>query len=532
MIRPFVAALALSPLVLAALASAAPAQDIAWPAPTPGLCGQPAELSYRLDAQLQFDTIDMQLPLEMRRAEPAYVEFRVPDAAEITLTATANDDSDPYLTLYDNFGRIVGEDDDGGGGFDSRLVVTLDPGAYCAQVRTLGVPYPMGAISFAMVAGAAPFDGGGGGGGRLPAFDANAACTDPAQQIDAGGLRVGVGRRTFDGRIEAGGGQAWRLALPDGGPLQIDLASPDFDTVLEVYDTAGNWLAENDDGPSGTDSQVAQAFEPGELCVAVRSYADEGGGDYALSLALVEGGFPDIGGGDIGVCADPANTADFGAPLTGGTISLSGQFAGVPETYVRLSVPDGGEVRIDLASDAFDTLLALYDGDGAMIVENDDGPNSGTDSQIAESLAPGTYCLGVRAFGAGEGAFQLVATAQGGGTGGSVAALPDPAAQLEELGALDGVLRSSLVTTDKTLWVAFDLAQEAGVQVDATSLSGAFTLRLVSEGGDPVIEARSAGALNSARLEVALMPGRYLVAQESHADDGATKVRQIIVTRR
>jgi len=529
MTRSIFAALALVPIpALLVTAPAAPAQEIVWPAPTPGLCRQPAELSYRIDAPLFLDTVDMQLPLELRRAEPAYVEFRLAEAAQITLTATALDDSDPYLTLYDNFGRIVGEDDDGGGDYDSRLVVTLEAGTYCAQVRTLGAPYPLGEISFEMVAGEAPFDGGGDG----STFDVYAACTDPAQQVDAGSLSAATGNVRLDGRIEGGGGQAWRLALPEGGPLRIDVESLDFDTMLEVYDTAGNWLAENDDGPSGTDSQVAQEFAPGELCLAVTPYEGGAGGDYALRLALVEGGFPDIGGGGIGVCADPANTADFGVPLTGGSISLTGQFAGVPETYVRLSVPDGGPVQIDLGSDAFDTLLALYSADGAMIVENDDGPNTGTDSQIAETLAPGDYCLGVRAFGAGEGEFHLTAAAPAGAGGGGVALLPAPEAQVEELGTLDGVLRSSLVTADKVLWAAFDLAQEASVQVDATSLSGAFTLRLVSEAGDLVAEANSSGALNSARFDATLTPGRYLVAQESTFDDGETKVRQIIVTRR
>jgi len=45
---------------------------------------------------------------------------------------------DPTLSVYDGYGNQLGFNDDGGGGLDSQLVLTLAPGNYIVEVAGYG----------------------------------------------------------------------------------------------------------------------------------------------------------------------------------------------------------------------------------------------------------------------------------------------------------------------------------------------------------------------------------------------------------
>lgn len=60
----------------------------------------------------------------------------------------------------------------------------------------------------------------------------------------------------------------------------------------------------------------------------------------------------------------------------------------------------GDQVAIDLTSDNFDSMVMLIAEDGAMVAENDDGPDGTTNSLLFSRITEtGRYIVRVRAFG-------------------------------------------------------------------------------------------------------------------------------------
>ena len=57
------------------------------------------------------------------------------DAGLLVVEAIANGDSDPWLVVYDDLGRRIGENDDYGDGLDSLVMARLQPGTYIIGVR-------------------------------------------------------------------------------------------------------------------------------------------------------------------------------------------------------------------------------------------------------------------------------------------------------------------------------------------------------------------------------------------------------------
>ena len=73
---------------------------------------------------------------------------------------------------------------------------------------------------------------------------------------------------------------------------------------------------------------------------------------------------------------------------------------------------EGDQIAIDLSSEDFDSILLLIAEDGTTIAENDDSPDSSSNSLLFTRIATaGKYIVRVRAFGqAGSGNFQLKVT--------------------------------------------------------------------------------------------------------------------------
>ena len=73
---------------------------------------------------------------------------------------------------------------------------------------------------------------------------------------------------------------------------------------------------------------------------------------------------------------------------------------------------EGDQIAIDLSSDDFDSILLLIAEDGTTIAENDDSPDSTSNSLLFTRINnAGRYIVRVRAFGqAGSGNFKLKVT--------------------------------------------------------------------------------------------------------------------------
>ncbi len=125
-----------------------------------------------------------------------------------------------------------------------------------------------------------------GGAYTLSVIDPPAATPTPSPSPTAppaGDAQIGDNR----GDIEIGGGDVWLFAGRAGQVLTLD-TDADWDTTLTVYRENGLVLAANDDDArGGTTSYLEELVLPATEIyrIEVRSYNDQGGGRYTLTLA-------------------------------------------------------------------------------------------------------------------------------------------------------------------------------------------------------------------------------------------------------
>jgi hypothetical protein len=79
-------------------------------------------------------------------------------------------------------------------------------------------------------------------------------------------------------------GDSWQLSLAAPTTLQIDLASTDFDPVLVVTTSAGQWLTLNDDANESVNSQVIITLPAGDYLLVASTYAPLTTGSYQLAV--------------------------------------------------------------------------------------------------------------------------------------------------------------------------------------------------------------------------------------------------------
>ncbi len=64
-----------------------------------------------------------------------WFSFQVEESGLVLVEAIAAGDSDPWLVVYDDLGREVGQNDDYGSGFDSLVSAKVEPGTYVVGVK-------------------------------------------------------------------------------------------------------------------------------------------------------------------------------------------------------------------------------------------------------------------------------------------------------------------------------------------------------------------------------------------------------------
>lgn len=176
---------------------------------------------------------------------------------------------DMYLVLLDPSGGVADEDDDGGDGTDSRITYTLSgAGTWTIIVNSLAPG--TGAYTLA-VSGCT----------IVP------PCTRPAIPLSCNTTTqaaLGTDDCTFpDGSYY----ESYSFQGTVGQVVTIDLKATGFDTLLALFDPSGEILDVNDDGPSGTDSQiVAELPVTGTYVILATSFeAAPITGAYSLALA-------------------------------------------------------------------------------------------------------------------------------------------------------------------------------------------------------------------------------------------------------
>jgi hypothetical protein len=220
-----------------------------------------------------------------------------------------------------------------------------------------------------------------------------------------------------------GGASVWySWTAPAGGPVVVETAGSDFDTVLSVYTGASiaslSEVAANDDVVPGSDltSRVAFTGVPNQTYrIAVDGYKEGAGeaqtGDVRLHL--------------LGTEPAPANDAFAAAqPLTGSSASREADTnrnatkeAGEPahvgnqggaSVWYRWTAPASGPVVVETAGSDFDTLLAVYTGASigslSEVAADDDAGEALTSRLAFTAAADQTYRIAVDGYSGGGGA--------------------------------------------------------------------------------------------------------------------------------
>jgi hypothetical protein len=375
--------------------------------------------------------------------------------------ATGGDEFDTVLTLRDAARRLIAENDDGSDlSRNSLIEETLAAGEYCLSVsgyaetggnarleiiETEGLEGGDAGDAGAgggqigdggqIVGGGGQIDGGGSDGGTMggTGFAAGGPCGDLARTLSLGRIGQGFGNVQTSGTVALNEAQDWILSLADPLDLRLEATSDGIDTLLALYDTGGTLLDENDDGfESGTGSRIVRSLGAGDYCISVQDYF---GSDGSFQLAAYEesSGGGSIGGGQIGggtsaggafaandPCGDPSNTLYLGALGRGFMQSLAqGSVPGNGTSHFAADLNGPLDLTVAARSGAFDTVLSIYDAAGTLIAENDDGVDTGTDSEVVSGFMAGPVCFAVRGFGGVGGPFELAVVEEGGSGGGS-----------------------------------------------------------------------------------------------------------------
>lgn len=187
------------------------------------------------------------------------------------------------------------------------------------------------------------------------------------------------------------------FTLSRGADVRVEAAGRGAgDTIIDLLDESGGVILSDDDSGGNGASRAETYLDAGTYCMAVRSY--DGGPMTAfvrigrteqdpLTEGISTGDTTD--GGEAGSC-------DTAVPLGGLGASAVASVDETPYWSFTLDTPTPVSIRAE--NETADPVLTLYDAAGSYITENDDFDGLNSQIDMADPLAPGTYCLGVTAL--------------------------------------------------------------------------------------------------------------------------------------
>lgn len=419
--------------------------------------------------------------------------FQLGSSAEVTITMDRTDSSgiDPYIQLRDSNGNEIAYDDDGGSGFNSRLVRQLNAGSYQVLAREFG-RNDTGMYRILVSSG--------GGAVTTPAPTPTPAPA-PAPSMP-GSIPIAVGQ-TITSYINVGQEQSFSFTVGSAQSIQIDVESVDgaIDSYLELYEQSGREIATNDDGGSGFNSRLVRDLQPGSYRFVARDLGNNSAG--SLRVTVQSRGQAQVASGPI-----PIN---IGQRLTANLV------AGNEQVFV-LQVPSTQQLQIDFESldGEIDPYLVIEDQFGNEVASNDDGPR-GLDSRIVTSLNPGSY----RVIGSdlwGDRGGQIALSVQQAQAVSAAQGIPITVGQSIDSYINEGQELSLILTISET--------QEVQIDVEATNNSGIDSYLILNDQFGSRIDSNDDGGSGfNSRLRRTLQPGTYQILASDLGDNTAGSLR-------
>jgi hypothetical protein len=194
-------------------------------------------------------------------AETPFWRFSLAAEQPISITAE-NEAADPYITLYDEFGNWIGENDDFDG-LNARIDLGYPvlAGTYCLQLTALGDASQPVTLTLAAYDAAAAIIGMYNRGEAAPPLDGS----HPVTAIGLLGSRLRSDIQSTDVATW------YSFEIGEPGLVLIEAVTNGMgDPTLALFDDFGREVAYNDDAGGTLDSLVAARVMPGTYLVAVR----------------------------------------------------------------------------------------------------------------------------------------------------------------------------------------------------------------------------------------------------------------------
>jgi 3'-phosphoadenosine 5'-phosphosulfate sulfotransferase len=340
---------------------------------------------------------------DMKLGDNSYAdEYRYTGRAGDQIVITLRSSSfDTYLVWGRGQGSAFASeatDDDGAGGTDSRLTVTVGSGGtYTIRANSLAAN-STGAYTLTVERagqGATPVStrpqpSGGGGGGTITA-----------------GQTISGQLQTSDLKLQDNSyADEYRYTGRPGEEIVITMRSSSFDTYLVWGRGQGSSFASektDDDGAGGTDSQLRVTVgSGGTYTIRANSLAANTTGAYTLSVESAGAGQAVAAGGVIRAGQNVSGRLERSDPRLPDNSHY--------DSYVYQGTP-GEQILITMTSPEFDTYLRWGRGQGAQfqLLATDDDAGGGTNSRMQVTVdASGTYTIQANSLAANTtGAYTL-----------------------------------------------------------------------------------------------------------------------------
>jgi hypothetical protein len=308
---------------------------------------------------------------------------------------------------------------------------------------------------------------------------------------------------TVEGTLHIGAEEVWTFDVREGQYVTIWLdavVQEDLDTILEVYDSGGDIVVEDDDGGVGTNSLIYEFRVDVSGAYAAHASSYSGAGDYRMGLEVADA---PSGGGVIG----------YGE-------TVMGTMRGGGEHEWEFSGKEGDEVSIAMSvvEGGLDCYLELYSPDQDLLTYDDDSGGS-LDALIEYFVLPvdGPYRIVASEISGEPGEYELVlkmAQLEIEGQlapGRAVAALLEPGSRHHWLfeGESGDVVSISMVAVDKDMDTFLELFAPNGEQVATDDDSGGDSDAAILEFELPYtgtyrVVARGYGAVDTGYYELVL----------------------------
>ena len=288
---------------------------------------------------------------KLREGEEHWFSVRPVNAGILTLETSG--DLDTYIEGYDASRSLIGEDDDGGEGYNARLSIFAEANrTYLFKLRG--------------------YDEDEGGSYRIWASSGSVRELLPGSEIS--------------GTLSENEEQWFSVRSTDNGIMIIE-TSGNTDTRIKAYDSSLSEIGEDDDSGEDFNARLEIFTEMNKVYYFRLNAYDDDNGNYGI-LATYEPLPPDL---ERNTERSRAAALKLGEPNPVYLLSPG------ESRWYRYDIPRAGTLFVVQSRGSMDTTMALYDAEGKMISEDDDS-GEGANALISEKIGPGTVYIEVNEY--------------------------------------------------------------------------------------------------------------------------------------